>query len=68
MMRFMCPFCRADFTGFTAQLCSGSFLDCDHHPSGVRPIFVEADDNGHLGPDEEERLAQARETYGRMGR
>jgi hypothetical protein len=66
MTRHICPFCYADFTGLS-ESCGGKFTDRDH-PSGVRPIFVEADDNGHLGPDEEERLAQARETYGRKGR
>lgn len=66
MTRHICPFCYTEFTGFS-QMCGGGFLDRDH-PSGVRPIMVEFEADGRLGPNEEERLKQARETYGRMGR
>jgi hypothetical protein len=47
-------------------LCDGSFTDRDH-PSGVRPIFVEFEDNGRLRAGDEYRLKQARKTYRRMG-
>lgn len=60
---FMCPFCRTEFPGRPIQLCSGPFT-APLHPSSVRPIFVEFGDDGKLLPEHEERLKEARETYG----
>jgi hypothetical protein len=62
----MCPFCRAELPlpsrSRIAELCGGKFTDTDH-PSAVRPILVELEDDGSLRPGQEERLARSRATY-----
>jgi hypothetical protein len=61
----ICPFCRAEFSR-VPQSCGGRFTD-HGHPAAVRPIKVEFGADGRLLDGEEARLAEARDTYRRMG-
>jgi len=58
----MCPFCRREEPLSVTAMCGGSFLDADH-PSTVRMILVEFDDDGTLLPEHEERLSESRASY-----
>lgn len=64
---FFCPFCaKSGGERSKLEFCSGSFTDTDH-PSTVRPILMDLDENGEFmdkhGETANERLAKIRASY-----